>query len=232
MCGRATLATPPEELVRLFGLEPTEVSWSARYNIAPTQPVAVIVAQPPGMRVLGLMRWGLVRSFAEESRKDARMINVRVESLARRAIFREALVSRRCLVVVDGFYEWTHEGARRAPHYVRRANGNPMTLAGLWDTWQSPDGSVLESCAIVTIPATPPVASLHDRMPLIVSPGLIDVWLDPSRTRATDLALVLEARVDESELVTYSVHPRVNGPANDGPENVVPFELQRTLFAR
>jgi putative SOS response-associated peptidase YedK len=230
MCGRATLATPPEELAELFDLEPPNVRWGARYNIAPTQLMAVIVKAAPGKRVLALMRWGLIPSFAEESRGGAGMINARVESLERRGVFRHALAARRCLVVVDGFYEWTREGARRAPHYVKRADGRPMTLAGLWDSWRSPDGGRLETCAIVTVPATPPVASIHDRMPLVVSTELIDAWLDPSRTTALDLAPVLAARAPGGELVTYSVHPRVNAPANDGPENVVPFELQRTLF--
>ena len=230
MCGRATLTTPPEELAELFGLEPPDVTWSARYNIAPTQLVAVIVRAATGKRVLALMRWGLVPSFAEESKGGERMINLRVESLGRRGMLRETFASRRCLVVVDGFYEWTHEGARRGPHYIKRANGMPMTLAGLWESWRGADGRRLETCAIVTVPATPPVAHLHDRMPLVVPAALVDLWLDPSRRTVDDLACVLEARVADGELVGYAVHPRVNSPANDGPENIVPFELQRTLF--
>jgi putative SOS response-associated peptidase YedK len=229
MCGRATLTTPPEDLVELFGIEPPTVQWPARYNIAPTQPVAVIRGGPDRKRSIGLMRWGLIPSFARDSSIGGRMINVRVESLERRDVFRGAFASRRCLVVVDGFYEWTHAKPRRTPHYVRRADGKPMALAALWDSWRSPSGEVVESCAIVTIPASPPVSALHDRMPLLVPTALFDRWLDPAATRE-DLAPLLAIAVGEGELVAYAVDSKVNSPINDGPENIVPFEGQRTLF--
>jgi putative SOS response-associated peptidase YedK len=109
----------------------------------------------------------------------------------------------------------------------------PIALAGLWDVWRGPggaDGERLESCTIVTIPATPPVSTIHDRMPLIVAPDLIDEWLDPGRTTTADLSRVLEARIPEAELESYTVHPRVNSVREDHAENIVPFELQRTLF--
>jgi len=153
------------------------------------------------------------------------MINARVESLTERGIFRAALASRRCLVVIDGFYEWTRDKPRHTPHYVKRADGRPMALAGLWA-----GAGQLESCTIVTVPALPPVAKIHDRMPLVVSPDLFDEWLDPSRRTAADLARVLGAKLEGGGLTSYPVHPRVNRAAEDGPENIVPFELQRTLF--
>jgi putative SOS response-associated peptidase YedK len=229
MCGRATLSTSPEDLARLFGLDAPTVAWRARYNIAPTQPVAVIRGTIERRRSLGLMRWGLIPGFAKDPGIGGRMINARVESLGQKDVFRAALASRRCLVVVDGFYEWTHEKARRVPHYVRRANGSPMALAALWDAWRSPSGEIVESCTVVTVPATPPVSSLHDRMPLVVPPSLFDRWLDPAM-KVADLAPVLEAQIGVGELLAYAVDSRVNSPINDGPENIEPFELQRTLF--
>jgi putative SOS response-associated peptidase YedK len=234
MCGRAALSTPPEDLAELFGLEPPTVAWPARYNIAPTDPVAVIRREGSGgsqaKRVLGVMRWGLVPSFAKDVRGGASLINARVESLAQRGVFKKALASRRCLVVVDGFYEWTHDKPRRTPRYVKRVDGRPMTLAGLWDAWQSPEGTRLESCTIVTTAANAKIAEIHDRMPLCVSPALIDEWLDPTRTTTEDLARVLQAKVAEEELESFTVHPRVNQVGADDPLNIVPFELQRTLF--
>ena len=235
MCGRATLATPPDDLARLFGLEPpaaSAVSSTPRYNIAPTDPVAVIRRTATGGRALGMMRWGLVPSYAKAVGEGPLLINVRVESLGTKRPYRDALASRRCLVVMDGFYEWTH-GTPRTPRYIRRRDRQPMAMAGLWDAWRGGGEASeerLESCTIVTVPSTPPVSTIHDRMPLLVALDLIDEWLDPSRTTTTDLTHVLEARPLEDELESYTVHPRVNAVGEDHPENIEPFELQRTLF--
>jgi putative SOS response-associated peptidase YedK len=234
MCGRATLVAPPRDLEELFGLQPTSLSWAPRYNIAPTEPVAVIRRQEDGHRVLSMVRWGLVPSFADEVGVGSPRINLRVESLGSTRSRREALASRRCLVVVDGFYEWTHDKPRRVPYYVKRVDARPMALAGLWDVWRGPGpgggAERLESCAIVTVPARAPVSKVHDRMPLVVPPGLVEQWLDPARTTPADLSLVLGAVVTEGELESYAVHPRVNSTSEDHPENIVPFELQPTLF--
>jgi putative SOS response-associated peptidase YedK len=235
MCGRAVLSTPPDDLAELFGLEPPRVTWPVRYNIAPTELVAVIrseVAEKGPRRFLELMRWGLLPSRPSSagklaSRPAGPIINVRVESVQKGA-FAHALQARRCLLVFDGFYEWSHDGRSKTPHFVQRSDQRPMTLAGLWQSWTDDQGEIHEAATILTVPSAPPVSTIHDRMPLIVSSEHLGIWLDPSRTSLESLAEVLGAR--ELDLVSYVVDPRVNSPKNDGPENIVPFERQRTLF--
>ena len=226
MCGRATLSTSPDELRQVFGLGETP-TLTARYNIAPSQPIAVIrasAAPAAGARRVELLRWGLVPSWAKDAKIGAKMINARVESLTTRPAFRDALEHRRALVLVDGFYEWEKRGRARQPFFVHRADGRPFALAGLWDRWTSPRGGdgvgvareVIESCAVVTCPAAPPCDRLHDRMPLVVPPPLWSLWLDASIVDARRLepALRQSAASDEG-LVLREVSTRVNRPDID-----------------
>jgi putative SOS response-associated peptidase YedK len=229
MCGRTTLVTPSEDLVDLFGIDPPTVTWPARYNVAPTDPVAAIRQGADGRRTVALMRWGLIPASATDAKAGARMINARAETLLQRGIFRSALASRRCLVVVDGFYEWTHAGKRRLPHYITQEDGRPMALAGLWGSWRRATGEVIETCTVVTIPATPPVTRLHDRMPLVLTPRDIDAWLDP-RAKTEVLSAVLGEGPRVQPLRTHAVDPAMNNVAHDDPANIEPVPEERTLF--
>jgi putative SOS response-associated peptidase YedK len=232
MCGRAALVTPVEDLVDLFGLAPTALTLPPRYNIAPSLPVAAVVRRSnDGRRELALQRWGLIPAGAVDPSVGARMINARIESLTKRSAFREAARERRCIVLVDGFYEWRHDGKKSHPYFVRRRDGRPMALAGLWDTWQGAGAEPFESCTIVTMPSAPPVSRLHNRMPLVLEEGEIDAWLDPRVRAVAELAPLHRApRADVLE--AYSVSSRVNNPANEGPECTQPAEEEgtRSLF--
>jgi putative SOS response-associated peptidase YedK len=227
MCGRAILTATADVLKGYFGLDDVP-DLTARYNIAPTQPIAVV--RHAGR--LELLRWG-IPADAEGAR--ALRINVRGESVA--VAYREAFRARRCLVVVDGFYEWQRsrqEGhARGKPFVVKREDGEPFALAGIWERRVTGDGEVRETCAVVTEPARGVVAPIHHRMPVIVPREAFTRWLSGSAGEARGVLESLPLR--EVPLVSYEVSTRVNAPANDDatclePASVQPRSGNLTLF--
>jgi putative SOS response-associated peptidase YedK len=211
MCGRYSLTAPPELIAELFGLaKPPDLT--PRYNIAPTQE-APVIRREGDRRVLAPLRWGLVPPWAEDPTGGGRMINARSETVTTRPAYREAFRRRRCLVPADGFFEWRRGGGRAQPFFLRRRDGRPMALAGIWERWQGP-GEALESFAILTTDANELVAPLHDRMPAIVPPEAFAGWLDPATDAAGELAPLLRPR-PPGELEAYPVDPWVNDPAHD-----------------
>jgi putative SOS response-associated peptidase YedK len=149
MCGRYTLGHSVDEVVERFSVQQLSLEMPPRFNIAPTQPVAVVTQN--GTRVLDGYRWGLVPSWAKDINIGNRMINARAETLAEKPVFKSALLRRRCLIPADGFYEWKREGtgkgARKQPMRVHHKDNYIFAFAGLWDEWQAPDGSPIRSCA-------------------------------------------------------------------------------------
>ncbi|HEY1697552.1 MAG TPA: SOS response-associated peptidase [Polyangiaceae bacterium] len=230
MCGRTSLASDPEDLRAIFGLEETP-HLEPHYNVPPSQPVAVVrvLRAQGGARTMDLLRWGLVPSWAEDPKIGHRLALARIETVATTPAFRDAVRRHRCLVVVDGFYEWHRSGANKKeshPFFARRADGAPFALAGVWDRWVAKDGEVVESCAILTQPARPPLDAVHDRMPLVLEKDAWAAWLDP---QLRDPATLLEPRA--ADLVTYPVSPHVNDPRHDDPACTTPEEpAQRQLF--
>jgi len=174
MCGRTVLAVPDDELREAFGLEELPPDLIARYNIAPTDPQAII--REPGR--LELARFGLLPPFAKSIGEGARFINARAETVATQPVYRDAFRDRRCLVVVSGFYEWRTEGKRKLPYFIHREDGKPFAFAGLWSTWRSRDGEIVDSCAIITRTPSPQMSVLHDRMPVILARDEYAAWLD------------------------------------------------------
>jgi len=219
MCGRYTLFVDPADLQALFPDVVIAEELSPRYNIAPSQPVAVIANNDP--RRIVFFRWGLVPSWAQDPSIGSRLINARAETLAQKPAFRAAYRSRRCLVLADGFYEWRKEGGRKQPFYVRLRSGKPFAFAGLWESWRSPQDETLLSCAIITTDANELLSPIHDRMPVILDPAAYDLWLDPAARSPIDLQKWLRP-YPAAEMVAYPVSPRVNNPDNEGPENLKP----------
>ena len=174
MCGRFALRAPPSELITQFGLDEC-VDFAPRYNIPPGTDIPVIRQSPEGKRVLHLLRWGLVPHWVKDPSIGARLNNARGESIAGKASFREAFKRRRCLVPASGFYEWAKEGRAKQPFYISLKSGDPMAMAGIWESWKAPDGNVLRTVCIVTTAANDVMAPIHERMPVIVSH---DHWLD------------------------------------------------------
>jgi putative SOS response-associated peptidase YedK len=222
MCGRFTL-TQPEAVAQRFGVRVALFEFPPRYNIAPSQPIAVILQD--GERKLEACRWGLVPFWAKDPEIGNRLINARAETLTEKPAFKYSLLRRRCLIPADGFYEWRKEGNRRVPFYIRRRDRELFAFAGLWDEWQSPDGSPLRTCTIITTEPNALIAPLHHRMAVILRREHEDLWLNPSVRDPTQLLPLLRPYPD-GELEAYAVSPFVNNPRNDSPECIQPLEEQ------
>jgi putative SOS response-associated peptidase YedK len=215
MCGRFTRTIDVEIVARRFGVAVIEVAAAPpRYNIAPTQPV--IVVGDDGHRYLTEMHWGLIPSWAKDRSVGNRLINARAETLAVKPAFRAALRQRRCLVVADGFYEWQAVGRGKQPFYVLLKGREPFGFAALWDTWTSPEGETIRSCAIVTTEANELLKPIHDRMPAILTRDAEAVWLDPTiQERSILLSLLTPYPAEAMEVRPVSAW--MNNPAHDSP---------------
>lgn len=221
MCGRFTLSSPGEIVADLFHLgEVPELT--PRFNVAPTQRVAVVVAPEPDRRKLVGMRWGLVPSWAKDVKIGARMINARSETVATKPAFRSAFKRRRCLVVADGFYEWKRVGKAKQPFHIRMADGSPFGMAAVWEVWQPSDGERVVSCSVLTTTPNPLVADVHDRMPVILPPERHAVWLDTDLTDRDTLSALLRP-YDADAMCAAPVDRRVGNVRNDDPGLIVPL---------
>jgi len=223
MCGRFVLRTPVEELRRIFGFV-EQPNLMPRYNIAPTQDVPVIRQRrnPAGERTLQMLRWGLVPSFAEDTKGGARLINARAESVAEKASFRAAFRRRRCLVPADGFYEWRAEGKAKQPYLIQRRDRGVFAFAGLWERWspkeQGEGPAFIDSFTIVTTAANALLRPLHERMPVILPPEAHATWLDPDGEPDRLQALLKPAPDD---WLSYApVGTEVNAARAEGPQLV------------
>lgn len=194
MCGRFTLRAPAEAIASLFNLdEMTQVV--PRYNIAPTQPVGIVRMNPAReAREWTHVLWGLIPSWSKDPTMGARLINARSETVREKPSFRAAFKRRRCLVPADGFYEWKKIGKRKQPYHITVDDGAPgaegaeplFAIAGLWESWSSPDGSILESCTLLTTEANEAMEPLHHRMPVIIEPEDYAMWLGSGRDEERD----------------------------------------------
>ncbi len=219
MCGRYALRISVPDLARRLGVEPP-ADLAPRYNIAPTQPVPVLRAADGGRR-LELMRWGLVPAWSKGPDGRYAMHNARLEGIAGKPAFRGPVRRRRCLVPADGWYEWQKLDGRKQPWLLQRPGGTPFCFAGLWDRWER-DGEGLLSCAILTAPAAPAIAHLHDRMPVVAPDDAWEAWLDPALESAYE-ALRLLAVEQPPEFETLAVSSHVNDARNDDPRCVEPL---------
>ena len=225
MCGRFTLLPSDEDLVRFFGLDEA-AALVPRYNIAPTQDVAVVRIPPdvaPGRRRLDLLRWGLIPSWAKDPSVGNRMINARSETAATKPSFRSAFRRRRCLLPASGFFEWRKEAAGKQPYYILRKDEGLLAFAGLWERWISKDGEVVESCTILTTEANQTLRPLHDRMPVILDPEDFDLWLDPN-TSGDPRLHALQRPYAEDALKLRRVSKVVGNARNDVPACIEPEE--------
>jgi putative SOS response-associated peptidase YedK len=220
MCGRFSLGVNVDRLVGEFGPGLAGLDHEPRYNIAPGQDVLAVVRGPEGLRT-GRLRWGLVPRWAPDPGGGGRMINARSETAATRPSFRDSFRSRRCWVLADGFYEWQRgPGSRKQPYFIRHPDGRPFAMAGLWDRWRRGDQEIV-SCTILTTEPSEVVAPLHDRMPVILTAGERERWLDPTVDPGSLQDLLGPY---PGPLEAHPVTTLVNHVDNEGPQVQEPVE--------
>jgi putative SOS response-associated peptidase YedK len=246
MCGRFTLRASASEVAEAFGL--LEVPpFTPLFNLAPTQPVAVVRHVPEAadsQRELVWMHWGLVPSWAKDRSMGARMINARADTAPTKPAYRAAFRRRRGLIVTDGFYEWQEpeqtaslgagkmagrgSKAKKQPYFFHMDDDRPFAFAGLWETWESPDGSFLDSCTILTTDANELMRPIHDRMPVILPPADYQHWLDPAVEPSDVLSLLRPYPGDD--LVAYPISTYVNSPTHDDAHCITPLAAETFDF--
>jgi putative SOS response-associated peptidase YedK len=223
MCGRFTLKESVDTLASLFDITPPP-DLHDRFNIAPTQGIAAIRQSSSGQgRELAQMRWGLIPAWAKDPASLPLLINARAETAATKPAFRAALRYRRCLVPASGFYEWQRLGREKRPFHIRMKDAAPFAMAGLWEHWVGPDGSEIDTCALLTIESNEIMRSVHDRMPVILSPDTYDLWLDPDVQDVEIIRPLLRSYPSEA-MVAFPVTPHVNNARNDDPQCLLPLE--------
>jgi putative SOS response-associated peptidase YedK len=204
------------ELAREFGLVGIRAALDRpRFNLAPTQLMPVVPND--GQRMLDAFRWGLIPSWAKDASIGNKLINARCETVAEKPSFRSALKRRRCLLLIDGFFEWKQSTKPKTPFFFHRKDRKPFALAGLWEEWRaSESGEVMRTCTLITTGANGLMASIHDRMPVILLPEGQQQWLNPEPMEAAELMPLLVPCPDDF-LETYEVARVVNSPTNDVP---------------
>lgn len=213
MCGRYALTLPPEA-VRAYFRYKERPNFPPRYNIAPTQPIA-IVRNDNGAPGFALARWGFIPGFVKDLTRFPLIINARAEGMEDKPSYRGAIRRRRCLIAADGFYEWRRVGKARYPFLIRRPDRGLLAFGGIWETWHSVDGGEVDTAAIITCEANGTIAALHDRMPVVLSPDMFDLWLDFSADMRHILPLM---RPVDDALEIVAVSDKVNKATNEGPD--------------
>jgi putative SOS response-associated peptidase YedK len=219
MCGRFAITLPPDA-VRAYFAYSEQPNFPLRANIAPTQPVPIVLAERNGAgdvsRHFRLMRWGFLPSFIKDPKDYPLVINARSDSAAEKASFKNALRRRRCLFLADGFYEWQRAtDAPSRPFLIRRQDRLPLGMAGLWETWIGLNGEEVETACVLTTSSNGVMSAVHDRMPVLLEQQQFDLWLSPDERDAEAAAHMMRpAAEDVLELV--EIGPAVNKVANDG----------------
>ena len=223
MCGRFTQISSSAEITKVFDLAHVP-HLEPRYNIAPTQKVAVILrSNPENEREFKWLRWGLIPHWAKEKSIGNKLINARGETVAQKPSFRSAFRRSRCLIIASGFYEWQQQENGKQPFYIQQIDNLPFALAGLWSTWQSPDGETIDTCTIITTEANEIMQPIHKRMPVILKSDDYGKWLEPTVQQPELLQTLLQPYADD-KLKAYPVSTLVNNPRNDSPDCISSIE--------
>lgn len=221
MCGRFTLTVDPAELQDTFTDFIFPSKFAPRFNIAPSQPVLAIPNDETN--TADFFIWGLIPMWAKDPSIGNRLINARGETVAEKPSFRGSFKYKRCLILADGFYEWKASPGKKTktPYFIHMKDRKPFALAGLWDSWESPDGSSIKTCTIITTEPNELMETLHNRMPVILHPREYGKWLDASPQTPENL-LPLIKPYPADNMSAHPVSTMVNKPSNDSPELVVP----------
>jgi putative SOS response-associated peptidase YedK len=235
MCGRFTSSSQLSFLAEQFRAEPADgvEGRQPSWNVAPASDILVVVAGSDGARTLQALRWGLIPRWAKDPKGKNQIVNLRAETVREKPTWQRNLAKRRCIIPIDGFYEWQDQGKgqRKQPFYIAARDEQPLALAGLWATWRDPDGDdELWTCTILTTTANKLMASVHHRMPVILAPESWDAWLDPDNHDVEQLAALLEPAPEEL-LALWPVDPAVGNPRNNRPELRRPLEGHEPVTA-
>lgn len=222
MCGRYTMVIPPELLRTQFDLEEMPL-YADRYNITPGQLAAVIRNQGDHNRLVTL-KWGLVPAWSKDPGIGSHMINAHCGNAVEKPAFRHAIKYRRCIIPASGFYEWQPDSRHgKQPWLIRMADESPLWMAGLWESWRMPDGSDLETFAILTTAANSLVAPIHDSMPVLLTPDSFTLWLSHNM-HDPELLQPLYSPFPSSQLTAYKVADLISNPHYDSPDCIAPLE--------
>lgn len=240
MCGRFVSSSTPERIAAYFGAELAVEPLGQNFNVAPTNDIYGVVASGDDMLELQAFHWGLVPVWAKERKIGQRMINARSETLAEKAAFKGVFKKHRCIIPMDGFYEWAagEEGGPRTkngklakrPHFIHRVDGEPLAVAGLWSAWkdraEGAEAGWLHSATVVTTSANTTMEAVHDRMPVILPRAMWNIWLDPANQNIEMLSKLL-VPAPEQLLTMHEVSTQVNNVRNKGGELIEPHTYER-----
>jgi putative SOS response-associated peptidase YedK len=228
VCGRYASSRDARDLASAFLVEePPEEVLHPSWNVAPTDPVYAVL-QRDDRRLLRVLRWGLVPSWAKDAKGAPRLINARQETVASKPAFRKAYQRRRCLLPADGYYEWQVDGGRKQPWFLSARDGEPLAMAGLYEVWSAAEGAArLWTCTVITTSASDELGHIHDRTPLLVPREDWDRWLDPAVEDPGEHLLVPAVG---GALDAWRVSPAVGNVRNDGAELVQPVEPEPTTL--
>jgi putative SOS response-associated peptidase YedK len=221
MCGRKTLTKDMQSIIEELAIEEWENpdNYIPNYNIAPTQNSPILVDN--GKRIVKSMRWGLIPSWAKDEKFGARMINARIETLTEKPSYKNLLQRNRCIVITDGYYEWKQYGNRKIPYYFKNPDNKLLPMAGLYDVWKHPDGYVIPSYTVITKEAQKDIATIHNRMPVILPQEHLDDWL---KTNNSSISEALEiAKNTRQVLKSYPISNLVNSAKNNSPKCILPL---------
>lgn len=221
MCGRFTFAVTGEQLMERYGLDSIPFEVTPRYNVAPGQWIPGIIQQNGKRRVLSF-KWGLIPSRSKDLKVAYKMINARAETVTEKASYKSLFVRRRMIVPADGFFEWMVTEKGKQPMRIMLRSGDIFSMAGLHNTWQSPDGAMIHTCTIITTKPNTLVEGIHDRMPVILQPESESIWLN-EQEKDTDLLKSLLASYDENKMKAYPVSTMVGNVKNDVLTCIEPF---------
>lgn len=222
MCGRFVQYSCLEILQQAFDIQAVTCEVTPSYNIAPTHEILSVIRHDDENR-LGKLHWGLVPSWAKDLSGASKLINARAETLMEKPSFRGAFKSRRCLVLADGYYEWKRENGHKQPWCFALSSGEPFAFAGLWETWKRKDEKAYHSCTIITTSSSKSVSAIHDRMPVILPPGVYDSWLNQETSGLKQLeAIQRECHIRKMRY--YPVSTGVNDVKYNNPDCIKPIQ--------
>lgn len=213
MCGRYTILITIDELMTYYMIEvPTNLHHTPKYNVAPGQLVMAVISDGEKNR-LGELKWGLIPHWAQDEKIAYKMINARADTVAEKPAFRASFQRKRCLIPADSFYEWKKIGTDKQPMRILLKDEGVFSMAGLYDTWTSPDGQKISTCTIITTEPNGLMADIHDRMPVILRKADEQYWLDKEQKQEALQALLLPFPAED--MVAYPVSKLVGNVKND-----------------